>query len=681
MGLYSLLTSGQEKCNLKVSVIVPNYNHARYLRNRLDSIYRQTYQNIEVILLDDTSNDDSTTILEEYQQRYPSITKCYFNEHNSGGVFYQWNKGIGLAQGDLIWIAESDDYCTENLLEDLVDYFTNEAVMLAFCKTIFTDGDTLKQIWSSEEYLADLVDTALWSQPFVKSANQLVNMAWAVKNIVANVSSAVFRNPGKLELLKNDNWKQMRICGDWIFYLHIIRGGLVAYSPNSTNYFRIHKKNTSVETYKQDIYYREHEKVAEELSNLYHLQEGILTKQKPNLEIQWQLYRKDYSEKRFNECYDIDRLKEFINRKPNILMVTFALAAGGGETFPIRLANLLKSAGYCVTLLNCHRVNTVPGIRKMLRRDIPLLELDRLDKLNSIVNDLGINIVHSHHAWVDVTICELLENNLNCKVVITTHGMYEMMSPADITRITPLLNKRVNKFVYTADKNLAGFNLNILNRNRFTKITNALEPLVINPVPREDLGINKDDFVLCLVSRAIPEKGWEEGIEAVKYARKLSGKVIHLLLIGEGPEYERLRRKIRDQFIHFLGFKSNIRDYFASSDLGFLPSRFHGESFPLVIIDCLESNRPVLASNIGEITNMIETDSGPAGSVFSLDNWRIPIKRVAELIAEYATNSDLYSEHLKRVPEAAKKFDPNLMLHNYEKVYDEVLNNTLRSTK
>jgi glycosyltransferase involved in cell wall biosynthesis len=134
-----------------------------------------------------------------------------------------------------------------------------------------------------------------------------------------------------------------------------------------------------------------------------------------------------------------------------------------------------------------------------------------------------------------------------------------------------------------------------------------------------------------------------------------------------------LQHTVKVNFIHLLGFKANVRDYFATSDLGFLPSRFQGESYPLVVIECLQANRPLLASDIGDITKMLETESGLAGSVFPLDNWKIPIKRIAEIIAEYATNRDLYAGQLKRVPEAVKKFDSEKMLHSYEMVYQEVI--------
>ncbi len=143
----------------KVSVIVPSYNHARFLRQRLESIYQQTYSNFEIILLDDASTDESQLILEEYRQRYPKITQCQFNEINSGAVFNQWKCGLELASGDLVWIAESDDYCSENLVADLTKYFVNDAVMLAYCRSTLVERESDEPVWSLEEYLAEVDPT------------------------------------------------------------------------------------------------------------------------------------------------------------------------------------------------------------------------------------------------------------------------------------------------------------------------------------------------------------------------------------------------------------------------------------------------------------------------------------------------------------------------------------------
>jgi glycosyltransferase involved in cell wall biosynthesis len=658
--------------NPKVSVIVPSYNHARFLPQRLDSIYRQTYSNFEVILLDDASTDESQIILEEYRQRYPQITRCHFNEQNSGGVFNQWKRGFELANGDLVWIAESDDYCSENLVADLTKYFVNDAVMLAYCRSTLVEKESEEPVWSLEEYLAE-VDPDLWRDSFVMSAHHLVNKAWAFKNIIPNVSSAIFRHPGKLPLLGSEKWRQMRICGDWVFYLHIVRGGLVAYTPEATNFYRLHQTNTSLRTYSQDVYYQEHEQVAAEVISLYKVKDGTLEPLQQLLKSHWRLFRTDYSDESFRSCYNYERIHHLSSqRKPNLLMVSYALIAGGGETFPIKLANMLRTAGYGVTFFNCHEEPTEHGVRQMLRRDVPLLELDTLEKLSAVIDDMGIELVHSHHVWVDLNMCNFLEHNPNAQLIVTTHGMYEMVPSAELVQILPLLEKRVGKFVYIADKNLAPFASNSLDMTRFVKIGNASNPVPISPVPRAEINVPETAFLLCLVSRAIPQKGWQEAIESVKLAREISQKDIHLLLIGNGPEYERLKRVVSEEYVHLLGFRHNTCDYFATSDLGFLPSRFVGESFPLVLIDCFYSNRPVLAANIGEVKNMISTSKGPAGSVFDLEDWEVPVRKVAELIVTYIENKDLYLEHLERVPVAAAKFDPAALLKNYEAVYLEL---------
>ncbi|MBQ7454494.1 MAG: glycosyltransferase, partial [Selenomonadaceae bacterium] len=150
--LWKLCT--QENFSPLISVIVPNFNHAPFLRERLKTIYAQTYKNFEVILLDDASTDSSRDILREYQQLHADNTRLIFNAQNSGGVFNQWRKGLEAARGDLIWIAESDDFSAENFLSEMVPAFADDAIQLAFCRSDFIqDG---QKIFTTEDYLADL---------------------------------------------------------------------------------------------------------------------------------------------------------------------------------------------------------------------------------------------------------------------------------------------------------------------------------------------------------------------------------------------------------------------------------------------------------------------------------------------------------------------------------------------
>ena len=668
VNLYGNLPDIDTGFNPKVSVIIPNYNHALYLRQRLESVYQQTYQNIEVILLDDCSSDASIDILKEFAQRFPDRTICNFNDVNSGSVFRQWRKGFEIATGDLIWIAESDDFCSENFLTEQVRAFQNPAVVFSFCNTEFVKGSPAAKIWSLGEYLSDL-GMADWDKSFVCSAHSLVCAGWAVKNIVPNVSSALFRHPGKNPILNDPEWLRLRLCGDWVFYLSIIRGGLVAYTPDARNFYRQHDHNTSQDTQKKDLYYVEHEIVAAYLARFFRVERNILDKQEAALYQHWCYHRGASLQSEFRRLYDPDRAWiNFSCRRPNVVMAVYALISGGGETFPIILANLLYERGFAVTLLNCQEHTTEPGVLAMLYPAIPRLELPRIELVGAVFSDMGIEIVHSHHAWVDLTLANLLIDKPEIKQVVTTHGMYEIMTPTQVEALLPLLSLRISHFVYTAEKNFKAFPESFRKLKKFSKISNALPDVPVCPVDRTTLGIDSTDFVLCMVARGIPEKGWEEAIQAINWANMHSVRKIHILLIGDGPEPERLCHNCPN-YIHFLGFRRNIRDYFAASDLGFLPSRFKGESAPLVIIDCLLAGKPVLASDIGEIRSMLDSPDGLAGELFNLYDWTLDTEIIGRIIVELANQASRYQALLSKVPYAAHKFSATAMVDSYENVY------------
>ena len=128
--------------NPLVSVIVPNYNHARYLEQRLDTVFNQTYQNFEVIILDDKSTDNSLEVINKYKDN-PHLAQIVVNEQNTGSPFKQWDKGINLAKGELIWIAESDDYNELTFLEELItEWSKHKNVVVAFSSYV--------QFWCEE---------------------------------------------------------------------------------------------------------------------------------------------------------------------------------------------------------------------------------------------------------------------------------------------------------------------------------------------------------------------------------------------------------------------------------------------------------------------------------------------------------------------------------------------------
>lgn len=119
-----------------VSVLVPSFNGARWLREALDTILAQTYRPIEVILLDDHSDDDTPDIAAEYGDR---IT--YVRQPKNLGIYDNVNVGIAMAKGALIATYHADDIYLPTIVEKQVRYLeAHPEVGAVFCADIFVDA-------------------------------------------------------------------------------------------------------------------------------------------------------------------------------------------------------------------------------------------------------------------------------------------------------------------------------------------------------------------------------------------------------------------------------------------------------------------------------------------------------------------------------------------------------------
>lgn len=667
--LWTPIMAEKETEEYLVTVIVPCYNHAAYLEERLDSIYGQSYKNIEVILLDDASTDESQEILLGYRERYPDKTRTFFNEENSGNVFAQWKKGLELAKGDIVWIAESDDYSDGNFLEKLLPAFRDESVMLAFCRSEFVQGGNT--INTTEYYLKD-INVFDWNRSFYVTANHLVEQAFSFMNVIPNTSGALVRRPVKLSGELTELWKETRLCGDWLFYLDVIKGGCVYYGHDTTNYYRVHEKSTSLDVQQQVRYYREHETVGRYLERHYRLPEEVHVRHRKLLYKHYKTFSHEDDTKAFERYFSLNRIRdEGKQRMPNVLMAVFSMSTGGGETFPLFLANEMKRQGVPVAVVDFMMGEPNEGVRSMLRSDVPYIPLKEVSALSEIVRGLSIDIIHSHHATVDEAISYAMKDMPSyTHQVITLHGMYEAKEPKYQKSIIGQVLTTCDVFIYTADKNLEAFkNYGIKEYGRFRKLGNGLPYSKGQPVPRDEMGIPEEAFVLCLVSRGIPEKGWKAAAEAVIAANGRCSREIHLLLIGRGEMYDRMKGAV-PSYIHLLGFRSNIRDYFAASDVGLLPSAFAGESFPLVVIDSLYSGRPVIATAIGEVRNQLTTPDGElAGLMLTLKDGHVDVGELTEAIVGLAENPQAYECLVGRCPKAAEKFFIEHVVENYLETY------------
>ena len=658
------------KKSLRVSIIVPNYNHEKYLQQRLDSIYSQTYSNYEVILLDDCSTDASRDILLHYNEKYPENTKIIFNDINTGKPFLQWLRGIEAAEGDLIWIAESDDYCDADFLEKLLPSFEDEAVSLAYCSTDFVQNG--KKIWDLNSYLIGF--SLPFTDSFMITAHQFVRKVMFCKNPIANGSSALFKKPVSIpEDLKN-TITDMKLCGDWLLYLHIIKGGVVSFVHDTKDYYRIHPQSTSLRVQKTFGYFEEQVQVLSYIAENYAIETVHIDRKYRDLLEEYLVSYAVEERKKFDTLFDRDALlKTMQNRKPNLGMCCFAFTVGGGEFVPIHLANALRGLGYPVTFLDFDLEERNPMVRAALSPDVPVVYAPLGRDFNLLMAQLGLDVLHSHHGSVDNSV-GILKKGQNYEHLVTFHGFYESIN--DNTRARDLLHnlqKNNTYFVYTADKNLPLARQAGIDVDSLEKVPNGLPSAPVGNVSRGSLGLSDDDFVLCLVSRALPTKGWEEAVEIIVMVNEKSSRPVHLLLIGEGEMYDKLK-DCRSPYIHCLGNQFALQDFYTISDLGFFPSRYPGESFPLVNIECLLSGTPIIASDIGEVANQLTTENGNvAGALFQLKDGQIPVAEVASLINLFVSDTLMYEKAKKTAKKRSSTFDITSVMQNYIKIYTSIV--------
>lgn len=151
----------------KVSVIVPVYNSMPYLRLCMDSILQQTYQNIEVIVIDDGSSDGSAVVCDEYQKKDSRVRVVHNANH---GVSYSRNRGIDMSTGKYIVFIDSDDTIEETYIEALVSAEADNNVDLVFCNVNYIPLRDMKLVCLDRERVdGDFFDDYYKLRPILSS--------------------------------------------------------------------------------------------------------------------------------------------------------------------------------------------------------------------------------------------------------------------------------------------------------------------------------------------------------------------------------------------------------------------------------------------------------------------------------------------------------------------------------
>lgn len=218
--------------NPHISVIVPSYNHRRFLPMRMETILNQTRQDFELILLDDASPDGSGEFLETFLH-HPRV-RVIRNDANTGSPFVQWNRGLSEARGELIWIAESDDVASLQFLEVLAGILDrDQSIGLAFCcsQRIDEEGTVLSETTAHPE-------NTIWQCDFQMKGPPFVSGPLYFSNLIVSASAVVFRR--HLYEMVGPAPTEFRLAGDWLQWCRMLLISDVYYVAQVLSATRIH---------------------------------------------------------------------------------------------------------------------------------------------------------------------------------------------------------------------------------------------------------------------------------------------------------------------------------------------------------------------------------------------------------------------------------------------------------
>jgi len=230
---------------IKISVVVPNYNYSNYLYQRVYSILNQNYKIHELIILDDASKDNSLFYIKQIEQKISGFVnvKVVVNDINSGNAFSQWQKGINLATGDYVWVAEADDYAKKNFLNEVVSPLKkNNNIVISYADTGFIDSNG----YITKNSLVDQIDilkTNHWNASYVNKGISEINCYSYLNCTIPNVSGTIIKKGNYDEIFESA--KKFHQSGDWFTYLNILNLGDISYINKTLNYYRVHGNNIS----------------------------------------------------------------------------------------------------------------------------------------------------------------------------------------------------------------------------------------------------------------------------------------------------------------------------------------------------------------------------------------------------------------------------------------------------
>lgn len=212
----------------KITIIIPTYNRLFQLNECIDSIMKQTYQNFEIIIIDDSTNNDTKNVYENHADKRIKYLK---NKKNLGmGLNRQ--KGYLLAKGDYVIFCDDDDYYIDNnYFNDAIEIF-NDIKINMICSNSYINYEDSNTYVSYKLNMDDIIDTNYYLKTFQFASKK-----------PTSTFPAIFRK----EILDKANFKNMKMMNDSSIYLRaLIIDGKVKVNKKIIGIYRMHSENDTL---------------------------------------------------------------------------------------------------------------------------------------------------------------------------------------------------------------------------------------------------------------------------------------------------------------------------------------------------------------------------------------------------------------------------------------------------
>jgi glycosyltransferase involved in cell wall biosynthesis len=624
-----------------ISIVTPFFNRKDTMPETIRSVMGQTFQNFEYIIVNDGSTLPES---DEYIKKIKHPKIKVINQVNSG-VASARNNGIKHARGKYIMCLDSDDIIDPTFVEKAVLALESDPEI-----SLVTFDTKMFGVLQDYYFYRDYDPKILLEDNFIITASIFKKEAWEV--------AGGYKNEIGYE--------------DWEFWVNITENGYFGkHIPEALFNYRTAQNSRYIDDMET---HHEHASYIKESHPDYQKNVQRIIKQRDGVK---HLFKPEES------FLNINNRNEYLlpeNDKQNILVAVPWMTFGGAETLIYN---------FCKEIKNDYNLSFVTGIKDSHEWEYKFKEItSNIYHLPNIYNDekmyiefisnyiktRSIHILHViHTSYVFDMMPELKKRHPDLKIIVTVFN--------DVAHFNESLEASNYVDIYTSDndkvyKKYVSKLQDKGSKNKVVVIPNGINSKTVfslrnfdRDLQRKELGLKEDDLAVLFVGRLSEEKNPNVFIDsAIKVLDKDRKANYKFFIIGDGQMREELQKQIASyggSKIKYLGYQSNVAQFLSAADVFVLPSSTEG--FPLSILEAMAMNLAVVASNVGAVSDIIETGrDGFVVSPGSVDE----ISKTIELLKNDAKLLKSIKENSRKKIE--KKYSNTILGDNYNKLYNSL---------